>query len=316
MTDQKQTRLVPGPSLCFDETENDMLFYPGDPLPYDEDGQYVGPASIEEDEENELAEGADGEAAPVSAPAPAPESGKAQVSLKPDRTTPERRYTSATSFEGPEPEEDDPLLAFEPYIHKAPRRNSITPDLQRRFVAHLAATGIVKQAARHIGRSLEALYKLRERPGAEGFHAAWNAALDRGVMRLEDCALERSLQGVATPIVSHGQILGWWDKPDNNLLRFLLQHRLPQRYAAQAVQPGSPVYERIRQEVLAEKAAQEYQDEEKLCAEIDLIIDRARIKSGKMTPEDIADLEAFYKKMGDLGPLNPPRGWAQNDPHW
>jgi hypothetical protein len=68
-----------------------------------------------------------------------------------------------------------PLLEFPPYRHKQPRRNSITPDLQRAFVAHLAVTGIVKSAAMHIGRSLEALYKLRARPGAEGFAAAWDA---------------------------------------------------------------------------------------------------------------------------------------------
>ena len=66
----------------------------------------------------------------------------------------------------------NPLLEFPPYLHKQPQRNSITPDLQRAFVAHLAVTGIVKSAAVHIGRSLEALYKLRARPGAEGFAAA------------------------------------------------------------------------------------------------------------------------------------------------
>ena len=73
-----------------------------------------------------------------------------------------------------------PLLEFPPYLHKQPRRNSITPDLQRAFVAHLAVTGIVKSAAMHIGRSLEALYKLRARPGAEGFAAAWDEALGLG----------------------------------------------------------------------------------------------------------------------------------------
>jgi hypothetical protein len=73
-----------------------------------------------------------------------------------------RQATSKTAWEF-EPAviaEDDPLLAFTPYSHKAPRRNSITPDLQRAFIAHLALTGIVKSAAAHIGRSLEALYKL------------------------------------------------------------------------------------------------------------------------------------------------------------
>ena len=134
----------------------------------------------------------------------------------------------------PPPEDDDPLLQFVPYLHTAPRRNSITPDLQRRFVSTLAATGIVAQAATRIGKSMEALYKLRHRPGAEGFAAAWDAALERGVQRLEDCAMERSITGTRTPIVSGGEILGYWDKPDNNLLRFLLRHRLPQKYGPAA----------------------------------------------------------------------------------
>lgn len=125
----------------------------------------------------------------------------------PTRATP-RQATSAVAHVSAPPEEDDPLLRFAPYLHTAPRRNSITPDLQRRFVATLAATGIVKQAAKSIGRSLEALYKLRHKPGAEEFAAAWDAALTRGVQRLEDCALERAIQGTATPIVSGGVLLG------------------------------------------------------------------------------------------------------------
>lgn len=188
---------------------------------------------------------------PSAPPSPAP-SASQPVSTR--RVA--RQATSAVAYApAPEPEEDDPLLAFAPFVHPAPRRNSITPDLQRRFVATLAATGIVNQAARRIGKSMEALYKLRARPGAEGFAAAWDAALDRGVQRLEDCALERALQGTATPIVSGGQLVGYWDKPDNTLLRFLLQHRLPQRYGVQDLRPGHPIYDGIRAEVLAEADA-------------------------------------------------------------
>ena len=179
-----------------------------------------------------------------------------------------RQATSAVAFVGPLPEDDDPLLAFEPYRHSHPRKRSITPEVQRAFVAQLAATGVVKLAARHVGRSLEALYTLRHRPGAEGFAAAWDAALDRGVRRLEDCALERAIQGTRTPIVSGGKLLGWHDKPDNTLLRFLLNARLPRRYGAQrpeALAPGHPTYDRIAAEALeAERkrqASYEYEDE-------------------------------------------------------
>ncbi len=83
------------------------------------------------------------------------------------------RRTSASAFKGEKPVRGDPLLSFKPYKHRAPRRNSITPDKQRAFIAALAASGIVTQAARAIGASLEALYALRNRKGAEGFAAAW-----------------------------------------------------------------------------------------------------------------------------------------------
>jgi hypothetical protein len=165
-----------------------------------------------------------------------------------------RQATSAVAYVGDEPDEDDPLLAFAPFLHKAPRRNSITPDLQRRFVATLAATGVVKVAAKRIGKSLEALYKLRARPGAEGFAAAWDAAIARGAARLEDIAMERAMLGTRTPIVSGGEVLGWWDKPDNALLRFLLAHRLPARYGSQAQElgRGHPAYDELAGQARAE----------------------------------------------------------------
>ena len=159
---------------------------------------------------------------------------------RPTRAIP-RQATSALAFEPvPPPPDDDPLLAFAPYRHKQPRRNSITPNLQRRFVAALAASGIVNQAARTIGKSMEALYKLRAQPGAEGFAAAWDEALGWGMQRLEDCALERALTGG----------LGDGDA----MLMFVLRHRSQHLVDAREVGPGHPLYERIREEVLAEAA--------------------------------------------------------------
>ncbi|KQM19757.1 hypothetical protein ASE49_05065 [Novosphingobium sp. Leaf2] len=145
---------------------------------------------------------------------------------------------------------DDPLLGFTPYEHVAPRRNSITPDRQRAFVAALAASGIVTQAARVMGVSVEALYKLRHRQGAQGFAGAWDAAIDRGMMRLEDCALERAIRGEERPVVSQGRVVATYMRHDSALLMFLLRHRRAARFAPVAApgrdpQPGSALYERI-----------------------------------------------------------------------
>lgn len=158
--------------------------------------------------------------------------------------------TSAKAWAGEPPDDEDPLLAFAPFLHPQPKRTSITPDLQRRFVATLAATGIVAQAARSIGKSMEALYALRKRPGAEGFAAAWDEAAGWGLDRIGDCALERALShcdysGFASGSPSRGDAL----------LMHVLRHRSEWRVDVRDLVPGHPVYERIRDEVLAEKTA-------------------------------------------------------------
>lgn len=213
------------------------------------------------------------------------------------RATP-RQATSVVAHVAPEPEADDPLLAFAPFLHKAPRRNSITPDLQRRFVATLAATGIVKVAAKRIGKSLEALYKLRARPGAEGFAAAWDAALERGVQRLEDIALERAMLGTRTPIVSGEEILGHWNKPDNALLRFLLQHRLPERYGVQDLKPGHPVYESIRAEVLAEQEPLAGAGEAEVLASLNAKLEHMRANEEALAAMDAAEKRERLREVG------------------
>lgn len=237
---------------------------------------------------------------PADGPPPPSSSGEDRLACT--RKT-RRQATSRTAYKAAPPEEDDPLLAFEPYLHPQPRSNSITPDKQRAFVSQLAATGIVQQAARHIGKSMEALYKLRARPGAEGFAAAWDAAVERGVTRLEDCALERAIQGTPTPIVGRDAIIGWWHKPDNGLLRFLLQHRLPQRYGVQDLKSGHPVYDSIAAEAVeAYKIATE-QTEDEVYASIDR-------KMMAWLGERKKEWAREYGLIGEDGLVLPPPGAA------
>ncbi len=190
------------------------------------------------------------------------------------RATP-RQGTSYMAFRGEPLDPDDPLLSFKPVPHKQLRHNSIGPARQRAFIAHLAATGIVAQAARHIGASLEALYKLRHKAGAEEFRAAWDLAVDRGVTRIEDGALARAIEGVEKPMVSGGKLLGWHRVHHEGLVMFFLRNRRPERFGgdlSEQLKPGHPLYEKIKAEVIAEGE----EDEQEVRESIDRFLEGLR----------------------------------------
>lgn len=116
------------------------------------------------------------------------------------------------------------------------------------------------QAARAIGASLEALYRLRHQPGAEGFSAAWEAAIDRGIARLEDCALERAIAGEPREILKNGEVVARWVRYDTALLLFLLRQRRGKRWHSEGahfanLRAGHPVYDRLKREWQEEERA-------------------------------------------------------------
>lgn len=57
------------------------------------------------------------------------------------------------------------------------RRDGWTPARQAEFIGYLAETRCVKQAAARVGMSRESAYRLRRKPGAEDFAAAWDFVL-------------------------------------------------------------------------------------------------------------------------------------------
>ena len=191
-----------------------------------------------------------------------------------------RQGTSYMAYRHEPLDPDDPLLGFKPVAHKRPRRNSITPARQRAFIASLAECGIVTQAARSIGASMEALYKLRNWPGAEEFRAAWDAAVDRGVMRLEDTALARAIEGEERMVVSGGKVMGYETRHNDQLVMFFLRNRRGERYAPdwRSIRPGHPLYEKIKAEVLEEYRAREEEDEQATLDAIDAFLEGMRQK--------------------------------------
>ena len=101
-------------------------------------------------------------------------------------------------------------LDFIPVPVKA-RRDGWTARVQKFFVLTLAAGLGASGAARAVGRSRQSAYRLRERPDAAGFAAAWDRALHFAGLRPPPpgaTAWERAIEGVVVPILYRGRIVG------------------------------------------------------------------------------------------------------------
>lgn len=133
-----------------------------------------------------------------------------------------------------------------------PRHDGWTPERQRAFIEALADCGNVSRAAWSVQMTAESAYRLRRHPQAESFRRAWNAALDVGVQRLTDVALERAIEGVATPVFYKGEVVGERRRYNDRLLMFTLRHHDPARYSWLATHPGFEAAERRVEEDLAE----------------------------------------------------------------
>ena len=65
------------------------------------------------------------------------------------------------------------------------RADGWTALRQARFIGYLAETRCVGEAARRVGMARETAYRLRTKPGAESFRAAWDAALGKSQAHTE-----------------------------------------------------------------------------------------------------------------------------------
>lgn len=104
-------------------------------------------------------------------------------------------------------ESDDPLH-FTPVPTASTRHDGWTPERQRRFITALAAMGVVAAAARAVGKSATAAYKLRDRPHAADFAGAWDTAVAMARDRAYDQAIDQAMNGIVTPRYYRGQQVG------------------------------------------------------------------------------------------------------------
>lgn len=101
------------------------------------------------------------------------------------------------------------------------RADGWTPARQTAFLAHLAITRSVSAAARRVRMARETAYRLRRKPGAESFAAAWDAVLGRGAGKRKVTTEERrrrALYGLVKPMIYQGRHVGAMKKADNTAL--------------------------------------------------------------------------------------------------
>jgi hypothetical protein len=129
-----------------------------------------------------------------------------------------------------------PPIPFEPALLR-PRHDGWTAEKQIHFIEALAATKCVDEACRRVGMSDTSAYELRNRPCGKAFAKAWDIALETLLDRVEQCAVERSINGVARPIFYKGEQVGEYRHYDERLTMFLLRSRRPARYGKWVDQP-------------------------------------------------------------------------------
>ena len=113
-----------------------------------------------------------------------------------------------------------------------PRHDGWSPEKQHDFIAALAASGCVTEAAKSVGMTTKSAYRLRARPDASYFRQAWDVALDFAIRLLGEAAFSRALHGVSRPVFYQGEQIGERRHYDERLTMFLLRYRDPVRFGA------------------------------------------------------------------------------------
>jgi hypothetical protein len=175
------------------------------------------------------------------------------------------------------PDPDDPL-EFTPVPRQRMRRGGWSAARQREFIALLAETGSVRSACRRMGVGEHQVYVLRRHPEAASFRRAWEAALDCGIARIEDTAMDRALYGTEDPVFWQGKLIGTRRRYNDRLLMFILRNRAPDRFAEGKPKGMNAVdtmdLERLKKKWRKEWEAESAQARNVTAAEVRASIDR------------------------------------------
>ena len=198
------------------------------------------------------------------------------------------------------------LPDFTPVPRRMNRGDVWTEQVQRAFIEALADTGSVETACRIVGRSPSSAYRLRRHPLGAGIALAWQVAIDIGIGRIEDYAMDRALNGVEVPVYYHGEFKGTMRRHHEALVMFMLRNRLPHRYCDGGAKSlnaiDKRVLARLKQEWLAERMREEDEDEQDVLDGLDRQLETMRLNRwNNMSPRAraaYAEAERIAKEDG------------------
>jgi hypothetical protein len=109
-----------------------------------------------------------------------------------------------------------------------------TAERQRKFIERLALTGSMGQACAAAGVASSSAYRLRNKAGADGFAAAWDAALKLAATRGAAIAWDRALNGRVERFYKDGALVMERRLPSDHLLTWLLSRLDPLTFGSPA----------------------------------------------------------------------------------
>lgn len=125
-------------------------------------------------------------------------------------------------------------LAFTPVTQQRQRADGWAPETQANFIRALEAMGSVGKAARAVGMGRASAYRLRERPEAASFAAAWDRAISMGRTHQYSIAMDRALNGVTTARILKGGAIDVSGGPDMAIVHAALRDEAVPPYRLKA----------------------------------------------------------------------------------
>ena len=115
-------------------------------------------------------------------------------------------------------------------VPEEPPQRGLSELVLKNFLRFLSLSGSVTYASARAGIERRTLY--RRKAADEAFAAQWDEALQLGIDRLQDNAMQRALHGTERTVWRNGKQVGSTQQYDNRLLQFLLRAHRPEVYGA------------------------------------------------------------------------------------